>query len=44
MCVYIERDSTCQELSNDMLHDNLTQLYQKLVTYSFFSIMLFVFT
>ena len=29
-------NSTRQELSNDMSHDTLSQLYQKLVTYWFF--------
>ena len=30
--IYIYLNSTCQELSNDLSHDNLTQLYQNLVT------------
>ena len=31
--IYIYLNSTRQELSNDMSHDTLSQLYQKLVTY-----------
>ena len=29
-------NGTCQELSNDISHDSLSQMYQKLVTYPFF--------